>query len=375
MKEEDSAIGIDLRLAVIDPRGASSDHPREYPDFAGAPTAERERHKPAELCAFAACTRGTFHGCGIRRRGWSLGADTVAVLVMLADMPRCLRLIRRLRSPGKTVAVTFAEAGLMQTAELLDHPAALEAFFGICELADGAIAASPEGVPLFRAGRARHVEFIPTPAPVDDPRWDFSIPPEQRGGILAGTVEFGRYTSPMNSYPRNHLAALLSLSEVAQSTGEPVTTVINGSRYERRMAELAMSRFPPGLLRLIDGPLPALRFVRLMARHKLVFQFDQSAAVGQIAAEALMCRIPCVGGYGTTERLAFPDLCGHGRTTEQLTELASHLIEDPEDADVAVKKALALATERLSYSAVRTQLTEFYAKIGRSTDDLDGQRE
>ena len=43
--------------------------------------------------------------------------------------------------------------------------------------------------------------FIPTPYPVDDPRWDFSVQPDKRTGVFIGTREFGVAS-------RQHLAAL-----------------------------------------------------------------------------------------------------------------------------------------------------------------------
>jgi len=46
------------------------------------------------------------------------------------------------------------------------------------------------------------VAFIPTPYPIDDRRWDFSRPIEERSGIFIGTREW-------NVLSRNHLGALL----------------------------------------------------------------------------------------------------------------------------------------------------------------------
>ena len=41
------------------------------------------------------------------------------------------------------------------------------------------------------------------------------------------------------------------------------------------------------------------------ARHKIVLQADKSAVPGQVAGDALLCRMPCVGGDGAIDRLAF----------------------------------------------------------------------
>ena len=88
---------------------------------------------------------------------------------------------------------------------------------------------------------------------------------------------------------------------------------------------------------------------------------------GQVAGDALLCRIPCVGGNGTVERLAFPDLCGHGRTPERLFDLATRLLEHPYDCVAIVEKAVEFAKATLSYSAVSRQLENFYRRFQRAS--------
>jgi hypothetical protein len=339
----------EFRLAVVEEHLGSDSHPARYPDFAGEPP---ENHIPVDVCAFAACAAGTYH-----RKHQTVPAATSNVLLLLDKLGSCLRALTELQRAGKTVAITFAEAGTMQVADLLSAPEALRDFHEICRRADAAIATTPEGASVFRGAGGRNVELIPTPCPVDDPRWDFSVPPDQRRGILIGTFEFC-------THYRNHVAALLSARRVAEATGEPVTLVRGGRRYNRRMAEQVERHWPAGLLRVIEGPLPALQFVRLMAGHKLVFQFDQAGAAGQVAGEALLCRIPCVGGYGGIERVVFPDLCGFGHTPEQLVGFATRLIEQPSEAEAAVARALSIATDQLSFAAARARLAELFARLG-----------
>jgi hypothetical protein len=339
----------EFRLAVVEEHLGNDSHPAQYPDFAGAPP---ENHIPVDVCAFAACTAGTYH-----RKYQTVPAATSNVLLLLDKLASCLQALTELQGAGKTVAVTFAEAGTMQVADLLSAPEALRDFHEICRRADAAIATTPEGASVFRGAGARNVELIPTPCPVDDPRWDFSVPPEQRRGILIGTFEFC-------THYRNHVAALLSARRIAEVTGEPVTLIRGGRRYNRRMAEQVQRHWPAGLLRVIEGPLPALRFVRLMATHKLVFQLDQAGAAGQVAGEALLCRIPCVGGHGGIERVVFPELCGFGHTPEQLVDLAIRLLEQPSEAEAAVEGALSIAAERLSFTSSRARLADLYARIG-----------
>jgi hypothetical protein len=260
-----------------------------------------------------------------------------------------------LRALKKTVAVSFKESGSFQVAEVLSKPDKLKLFREICARAAGAISSTPDLVPLYRAAGARDVEFIPTPYPVDDSRWDFSVPAVERKGIFLGTREW--------SVPsRNHLAALLTIKPLAEAMEEPVTVFnVDGWRGRRMLAEL---QYPEHLLRVIEGRLPYPQYLRVVAKHKIVFQLDASAVPGQVAGDALLCRIPCVGGNGTTERLAFPGYCSHGRTHEQIFDLATRLLEHPFDAEALVTEALDRARMSLSFTAGARDLTSFFRRLG-----------
>ncbi len=337
-----------MPIAVLNPSGR--DPEQHFADGAGAP--DEATHGPVNFHAFAACTGGAFY-----RRDQDIPAATKNVLLLLrSDLKACRNALHELRRAGKTVAVSLKEAGAFQVATLLGKPDRLRLFQEICERADSAIATVPDLVPLYLGAGARSAEFLPTPYPVDAPRWDFSTPPEERRGIFVGTREFATPS-------RNHLAALLAVRQLAAPLQEPVT-VFNGDGWLGRRL-LGRLQFPDGLLRVIEQCLPYPRYLRLMAQHRLVWQLDASAVPGQVAGDSLLCRLPCVGGNGATERLVFPDLCGHGRTTEQLFDLAARILEHPHDAQETVARALTLAHGRLSFAAIAPRLEAVFAKLAR----------
>jgi hypothetical protein len=337
-----------MTLAVLNPGGRDPEQP--FPDGAGAP--DDAAHPPVNYHAFAACTGGTFH-----RKDQAIPREQKNVLLLLRrDLKSARQAIVELRRAGKTVALAWKEAGAFQIAEQLASPAKLRLFEEICARADGAIATTPDLVPLFTAAGMRHTEFIPTPYPIEDERWNFSTPFEERRGILVGTREFGTPS-------RNHLAALLTVRQLAASMFEPVTVFnCDGWRGRRMIARLG---YDERLLRVVEGRLPYPRYLRVVAKHKLVWQLDASAVPGQVAGDALLARVPCIGGNGTTERLAFPDLCGHGRDTEQLFDLAARLLEHPHDCEAVIGRALESARPQLSFDSAAKRLAEFYGRIAR----------
>lgn len=337
-----------MKVAVLNPGG--HDPEQHFPDGAGSP--EETAHAPVNYHGFAACTGGGFY-----RHDTAIPASQTAVLLLLRnDLSAGRQALIELRRLGKTVAIAFKEAGAFQVAALLAKPAKLRLFQEICQRADGAIATTADLVPFYRAAGVRAVEFIPTPYPVDDERWNFSRPPPEQRGIFVGTREF-------DVPSRNHLAALFALRMLAEPMQEPVTVFnVDGWRGRRLLARL---EWPGRSLRIVEGRLPYPGYLKLVAQHKLVFQLDASGVPGQVAGDALLCRIPCIGGNGTTERLVFPDLCGCGRSNEQLFDLGARLIEHPHDRNAAVQTALELAAGQLSFTRVAADLERFFHRIDR----------
>jgi hypothetical protein len=100
-----------------------------------------------------------------------------------------------------------------------------------------------------------------------------------------------------------------------------------------------------------------------VAKHKIVLQLDRSRVPGQVAGDALLCRIICVGGDGAIERIAFPNFSGEGRSFEQLGAIARELLQNTNARATAVVESQWRALERLSFPAVRKQLASFFAKL------------
>ena len=190
--------------------------------------------------------------------------------------------------------------------------------------ADGCIATTPEAAEIYQRVRTKRdpvtVTFIPTPYPVEDQRWNFSLPANEQSGIFIGTREW-------DVPSRNHFAALLVARQLCEAIGEPVSVVdLDGHKGYRLLDEL---QFPCGKLRLIEKRKSYPDYLRDVARHKIVLQLDRSRVPGQVAGDALLCRIPCVGGDSAIERIAFAKTCGEGRTITEIASMALDLLKTP----------------------------------------------
>lgn len=342
--------GSGFRLAVVNPGGRDPEQDFGGRTFASAPAA----HAPVNFHAYAACTGGTFFREVSRARESGLPV----LLLVRGDFRATERALRSLQAAGRTVAVALKETGLHQIAAQLSHPARLQRFCEIVEQADGSIASTPEAADVFRCARrdARTVEFIPTPYPLHDPQWDFSIAVKEREGIFVGTREW-------DVPSRNHAAALFAARTLSDKTGTQVT-VYNA---DRRRGERLLSQvgFASDRLRILSGRVTYPEYLRSMAKHQIVLQMDTSFVPGQVAGDALLCRLPCVGGNGAVDRLGHLNTCGAGRSGEGLLEIAERLLTDSEFYQRTISGSQRQAHEQLSFPGTAQQLARFFNQLPR----------
>ncbi len=336
----------DFRLTVLNAGGR--DEPQDFPDGAGETALP---HPPTNFHAYAACTRGSFQ----RDTKEVLEQQSPVLVLLRGDFGSSERAIDALQDAGRVVAVSLKETGLHQIADQLQNSARLARFVRIVKKANACLAPTPEAADLYRAVRGpERVAFIPTPYPIDDARWDFSRPIEQRAGIFIGTREW-------DVPSRNHLAALMLARRLSERTRESVTVFdYDGRRGARLLSEIG---FGEKNLRVLNKQLAYPDYLREIARHKIVLQLDTSFVPGQVAGDALLCRIPCVGGNGAVDRSGFPDMCGGVRSIAELEEIAQHLLTDADFYRKTVTTMVPAASKVLGFGVVANQLRDFFYPI------------
>src|SRR5437588_7470998 len=171
----------DFRLTVLNPAGRDPEQKFEELARPG-----EDAHPPINFHAFAACTLGAFH-CNPRR---AVAENMPILLLLRSDFRASERALSDLKKHGRTVAVSLKETGLHQIAQQLGDPAKLSRFMKIVTDADGCISTTPEAAEIYQRIRIKRdpasVAFVPTPYPIEDQRWDFSLPPAEQSGIFVG---------------------------------------------------------------------------------------------------------------------------------------------------------------------------------------------
>ncbi len=118
--------------------------------------------------------------------------------------------------------------------------------------------------------------------------------------------------------------------------------------------------FASDKLRVLDRKLSYPNYLREVARHKIVLQLDTSFVPGQVAGDALLCRVPCVGGNGAIDRLGFPDSCGFARSIDELGAIALRLLTDRAHYQESVAGIADAAARHLSFKVVAEKLRAFF---------------
>ena len=345
-----SQSGDDFRLTVLNPRGRDPEQA-----FGDLPAPGEGKHPPINFHAFAACTRGAFHYDPRR----AIAENTPVLLLLRGDFRASERALADLKKRGRTVVVSLKETGLHQIAQQLSNGSSLSRFMKIVAQADGCVATTPEAAEICQSARgsSMRVTFIPTPYPVEDQRWNFCLRPDEQSGIFVGTREW-------EIPSRNHFAALLIARQLCDATGEPVTVVnLDGYQGRRLLAEL---KIPEKKLRVIEKWKSYPDYLRHVARHKIVLQLDRSHVPGQVAGDALLCRIPCVGGDGAIERIVFSKTCGEGRTIMEIASMALDLLKNADLRGAIVAESEQRALQHISFQAGRAQLAKFFAQFAEA---------
>lgn len=342
-----SHLSPEFRLNVLNPGGNDPEQ-----SFAPGLAVATSAHAPVNFHAYAACTGGTF----FRDAKRAIAAKDPVLLLLRDDFRESGRALESLKRAGVPVAVSLKETGLQQIAQQLESAARLERFQRIVAEADGCIAPTPEAADVYRMLRRREsdVAYLPTPYPLEDSRWDFSVPIEARHGILVGTREWEVGT-------RNHAAALLAARRISEATGEPVTVFNDDRRTGRGLS--AQVGFAGGRLTVLERRDSYAEYLRTVAQHKIIFQLDTSFVPGQVAGDALLCHLPCVGGNGAIERAAFSELCGAGRSIGELIEIAMTLLQNAKVYSEAVILSQARGAKNLSFDLAAEEMAGFFRRI------------
>jgi hypothetical protein len=332
-----------MRVDVLNPDGR--DAPVDYRGGVTAPAAPG--HPPINFWAFAAATGGRFH-----QSVATVTEPCDAVLVLIRQRVNVSRdAVRALKRRGCRVWVSWKETGRYQIPEQTRWWFRRSQLRELLAAADGALAATAAAAACYREYGPPElpVHGLPTPYPVDVPGWDHSCPVAERRGIFIGTRQF-------DVPGRRHAEALALANDVARQTGARVTVCnFDGSR-----AAAQVRRLLPDVreLQLVEQRMSYSDYLRLMASHRLVLQRDASGVPGQVAGDALLCRLVNVGGDGAVQQRIFAEFAEPACGEAALREAGIRLLTDDAFYAGAVATSQQRALDQLSFAWARQALAQ-----------------
>lgn len=309
-------------------------------------------HPPVNYHAYAACTSGAF-----QKSVAAVPVDTKNALVLLRrrNLVAARAAVRQLLDRSVNVWVSLKESGGLQVADLISDARRWQEFCDVCSLASGCLSSTPDMVPLYRAAGGKQAVFVPTPYPVDLPAWDFSRPLSERSGIFIGTREF-------DVPSRRHAMGVATACMVSKNAGVRVVVMNPDGRGGQKMLDSIRSSMGTDTqLEVAPGPLAYPEYLRLMASCRLVWQLDRSSVPGQVAGDALLARVPCVGGDGAIDRLGHPSTHGDGRSADELIDVMQQLLADDLFYNRVCEESSAAAKSTLSFSMIAERLSQLSA--------------
>jgi len=342
----------DFSITVLNPKG--KDPEQHFRDFAGE--VDPKFHPPVNFHAYAACLSGSFQ----KDVNHAIEIGKPVLMLIRKNMKTCLKTIKKLKEAGLTVAVSLKETGFHQLNGQLGNAKQLSLFKQILTLADGVVSPTEALVPIYQSLRTNHNSdsalFIPTPYPVNDPRWDFSTSLELRQGIFIGTRE-------LKTASRNHLQSLILITNTAKELNCRIGLI--NSNGKQLIKVLDTLNFPQEKC-LIHTKLGYPDYLRFMSQHRVVFQLDQSMVPGQVAGDCALTRQIAIGGNGSIDSLIFPDFCAKGQDRQNILKTLLFLMKDNDIYKQALRDSAEKAKKFLSFENVAKEIRKFYMSIKKS---------
>lgn len=330
-------------LDVMTPRGRDV-----FMDFAGGVSAPgRGAHPPVSFHGMAAASGGAFHNDPS-----TVTPDGRAVLILMPGRAdRALDSARILKAAGHPVLATWKECGRHQIRGFFQRPGNEKTFNLLRGFVTAWVGSSPAALETLRARVSdAPILELPTPYPVDVPKWRVGgAEPSSRRGIFIGTREW-RVPS------RRHCSAIKIAARLARELpGLTVTAVNSGGTVGllRTAGVIGINR-AVSLLR----PMPYHEYLLRISGSRIVLQRDESGVPGQVAGDALLAGVPCLGGNGMLDGLAFPHMPGAGADDDEVAARALALLTDDTDWSAAVAVSRLNGMARASFSAFRKLWSE-----------------
>jgi hypothetical protein len=196
--------------------------------------------------------------------------------------------VEELLKRGFVCWLGFADSDPGTPGELLADVTRFQIFQSLCGSAHGAVGASRSACRAFEAAGARNVLWLPEPLI----HGEVESPVAGKRGIFLGSDSFA---SPW----QDHAETLLRANRLSVELQVPLAVVNSEGRNGGMILKSLRQENP--LLFLIEAPVPADDYRRVVALHRIVWIGGNGGRVTRAQRAALESGIPSVGGLQRQE--------------------------------------------------------------------------
>jgi len=207
------------------------------------------------------------------------------IILLVNDNPHLLiPFIKKLKLMKKKVFVAYHEGGddlLLK----LSSPYYFKRLKETIKEADGYWTVIPEFNDFLTTAFDVKVVSCVHAIPYDEWNHGYTVPKQNREGILIATRTFNQRIR------RNTIVSLITANEIAKNLKTKFTFVCEDDVDSNTLVDSY------GLENVdILKPMNYNDWLKLIARHRLVVQFDNSYTLGQIVCDSALVDVPCMGG-------------------------------------------------------------------------------
>lgn len=231
-----------------------------------------------------------------KKQGWEgcLKYDNVLVLVR-EDLAHVEPLIKKLKLMGKKVGVGFHENGenFFQFCQDLNY---YLKFQDLCDKADYYWNINDTMEDFLQNSLSLHTKLF-TMHHAYPTNWaqQFVVPFEKRKDVIIGSRTLGQFVK------RNTLNALGVANSFA-CVENVYVTYLNCDNVENSVLQDFFDKARLSRIKLVKGPLEYHEWLKLIAKHKMLFHIDHSDTLGQVIGDSMMLGVRPGGGTTSFER-------------------------------------------------------------------------
>lgn len=184
----------------------------------------------------------------------------------------------------------------------------------------------------------------------------FTIPEKNRKGIMIGASDFGNFTL------RNTMIDFVIAAYISNELDIPVTLIMGHNSQTCSLFTKAYKQWFKNTnnLNVITSKMPYVKWLNLLAKHKICINVDMSLSQGQVVGDCALVGVPCIGGNSTIQGLIYPSLAFDTINLDEVYASAINLCKHDDIYHAVCRSSNINALSAISFERTAKNLKRIY---------------